>query len=56
VGGNTSCSGSGTRAKSGTDVKILKIFSPKNLGKSNWRLRLKTKLNLEKKFDYNIDL
>jgi hypothetical protein len=38
---------------SGTDVMILKIFSPKNLSK-NWRFLLKTKLNFEKKIDHHI--
>jgi hypothetical protein len=38
--------------QAGTDVMILKIFSPKNLSK-NWRFLLKTKLIMQT-FDLNI--
>jgi hypothetical protein len=38
---------------SGTDVMILKIFSPKNWAK-NWRILLKLDLVFLRKFDHNI--
>jgi hypothetical protein len=42
-----------SRINPGTDVMILKIFSPKNRSK-NWRYLTQNKAKLSKNFDHNI--